>query len=48
MLTAREGWYAMALTPTDKLAIQAGWRRRVLNVNIVSFRIHRRRYANER
>jgi hypothetical protein len=39
MLTAREGCYAMALTPTDRLAFQAGWRGTVLNANIVSFRI---------
>jgi hypothetical protein len=38
MVTAREGWYAMALMPTDKLAIQAGWHGRVLTANIVSFR----------
>ncbi len=37
MLTAREGWYAMALTPTDRLAFRAGWRGGVLNTNIVSF-----------
>jgi hypothetical protein len=38
MLTAREGWYAMALTLTDRLAFQAGWRGSVLNANIVSFK----------
>jgi hypothetical protein len=38
MLTAREGSYAMALTPMDKLAIQAGWQGRGLIANIVSFR----------